>query len=56
MSAKCLANFIRFDLVVLIIFESSTSYELLIMQFSLASYYLISVGSKYSHQHPVLKH
>jgi hypothetical protein len=58
MCATCPALRILLDLIILIISEENIirPTELIIMQFSLASCHFIPPGSKYSSQHPVLKH
>jgi hypothetical protein len=48
------AHLILFDLNILIVF--GIVYKLFLKKFSLASYYFIPLGSRYSLQHPVFKH
>jgi hypothetical protein len=53
--ATCHPHLILLYLIILIIWRRVQAMKLLIMQFSPTSCYLISLRSKYSPQHPVLK-
>jgi hypothetical protein len=55
--ATCPAHFILLDLIILIMFDERVQVmKLLIMQFSPISRHFISLRTKYSPQHPVLKY